>query len=285
MTTSIQLPKTVNEFQAALKKGIEAYSESPVKNKNKLNESTAIALGYKNKDTLSALQNKTKKTDNIKYSAIIEDNDDIYINDVLINETLFLEEILKYTVRTVEELIDLIIHYIENTKQDIDVLKEDLCYLKSLEDEFVFTSIETNKYIALSDNPDEYHQLCELFLFENYKFENKWKEITVFFNQLKLPNVNFSTDDYFLEDVISNCQEILEKADWNKYLSFINNEKHQYLFENIKSNKKLQHDSILLICFLVKHYRNTLISTWDFDSEIIKLVFLEMGISTEFYNI
>lgn len=48
-----------------------------------------------------------------------------------------------------------------NRKNDLYLMKEDLRYLESLEDEFVFSSYSTNEFIAKSDNPKEFNQICK----------------------------------------------------------------------------------------------------------------------------
>jgi hypothetical protein len=50
-------------------------------------------------------------------------------------------------------------------------MKDDLKYLRGLNDEFVFSSISTNEYVAKSDNLEEFNDLCEELLKLNEEVE------------------------------------------------------------------------------------------------------------------
>jgi hypothetical protein len=63
--TITTLPQSVPELRAIIKQSIEMYSESPVKNENKLNEVLAKSLGFSNYDQLSSeikIQNNVSDT-------------------------------------------------------------------------------------------------------------------------------------------------------------------------------------------------------------------------------
>jgi hypothetical protein len=94
----------------------------------------------------------------------------IKINNILINEDIFRNEKIGYSVRDREEQINDLFMWIgeaigkENRESDLYLMKEDLRYLESLNDELIFSSISTNEFIAKSDNLKEFNKICKEIL-------------------------------------------------------------------------------------------------------------------------
>lgn len=95
---------------------------------------------------------------------LIEDK--CFINGVLINEDIFQEEKSEFKPILREEKIDDLINWISETKSETDkvLMKDDLKYLIKLKDEFIFSSISTNKYVAKSNNLKEFNRICKEIL-------------------------------------------------------------------------------------------------------------------------
>lgn len=100
-----------------------------------------------------------KEVSNCRYS--------VYINNIEMKEDIFDTENIGYVLRFREDLIDNLINWISEAKEsDKFLMKEDLKYLIDLEDEYVFSSISTNEYIAKSDNEEEFNNICKEILKE-----------------------------------------------------------------------------------------------------------------------
>lgn len=168
--THINLPSTVNELQNSIKNAIEFYQGSPVKNQNKLNESTAKALGFDNYDQLSAaLREKEKESDSDnELYFIVTENFTSYssfaINGTPINDFIFENELFNYKFVEREEIINDLITWISEGNNQAHLMKEDLKYLMTLNDDIILSSILTNEYIAKSDQPEEFNELCSEIL-------------------------------------------------------------------------------------------------------------------------
>ena len=98
-------------------------------------------------------------------------NNKVKINNQIINEELFGGEKVDYNLRYRTEEIDNLITWIAETKKENDkfLMIEDLRYLISLPDEFIFSNLNTNEYIAKSDNEKRFNEICEEILKENKK--------------------------------------------------------------------------------------------------------------------
>lgn len=117
-----------------------------------------------------------------------------------------------------------------------------------------------------------------------HKTKSEWKETVNVFNKAYLSEIKLDDDSYFLDDVISNTSEILEKTNIQDFKDFYEKEKNSFIFDTIKNNSELHLDSIFLLFYLVHKYSFSLGSIWDFDTKILKDICLHSGISTEFKN-
>ena len=71
---------------------------------------------------------------------------------------------------------DLIIWISEAKVNDKDLMKDDLKYLISLQDKYIFSSLGTNEYITESDDKETFDELMaeiEIIYEENKKIEDK----------------------------------------------------------------------------------------------------------------
>ena len=92
------------------------------------------------------------------------------IDGVVINNVIFQAEKVDYDYRDRKDFIDNLCDWIgETSGNDRELMKEDLIYLSSLDDEYIFNSIVTNEYIALSDNKDNFNSICDDILAEHKK--------------------------------------------------------------------------------------------------------------------
>jgi hypothetical protein len=89
---------------------------------------------------------------------------DMLINGTKINEKITQDELCDYRLLDREDLINDLIDWISEATTDKDNMKYDLKYLMSLPDDYVFSSISTNEYIAKSDNEERFNEICEEIL-------------------------------------------------------------------------------------------------------------------------
>lgn len=90
------------------------------------------------------------------------------INNTKLNEKIFDEALHEYRIENRLNFIDNLIDWISEATQCREIMKEDLKYLINLEDEYIFSSISTNEYIAKSDDLEKFNGICkELFELNN----------------------------------------------------------------------------------------------------------------------
>lgn len=101
----------------------------------------------------------------------IENHEQIIVIDgVVINDVIFQDERINYEYRDRKDFIDNLCDWIgEASGNDRELMKEDLIYLSSIDDEYIFSSIVTNEYIAFSDNKDNFNSICNDILAEHKK--------------------------------------------------------------------------------------------------------------------
>jgi len=84
------------------------------------------------------------------------------INGIAINEKIREEDLFEYKIIHRESFIDELIGWIAEAQRggrsDAMVMKDDLKYLLTIEDEYIFSSISTNEYVCKSD--DNFNYLC-----------------------------------------------------------------------------------------------------------------------------
>jgi hypothetical protein len=96
------------------------------------------------------------------------------IAGVPIEDKLFDEEKVNYRLIEREEFIDDLIGWIgeigyfnKDRERDKFLMKQDLKYLMSLDDKFIFSNISTNEYIAQSDDEENFAEICKEILIES----------------------------------------------------------------------------------------------------------------------
>ena len=89
----------------------------------------------------------------------------VLINNILINGEIFQEEKHEYTAIEKEDQIDHLISWISEAKgNDKELMIDDLKYLINLKDEYLFSSISTNDFIAKSDDEENFNRICKELL-------------------------------------------------------------------------------------------------------------------------
>ena len=82
---------------------------------------------------------------------------------VVINEKIFDEELFEYKICERESIINDLMSWIPEAKgSDRQLMRDDLAYLLTLEDEYIFSSISTNVFIGIGDS--NFNELCEQLL-------------------------------------------------------------------------------------------------------------------------
>jgi hypothetical protein len=107
----------------------------------------------------------------------LEKNDDfdVVINGIVISDKIRQDQRYEYCVRDREDLIEELCTWVGELKcvpereNDKHLMLMDLKYLLNLKDDYVFSSISTNKYIAQSDNVEEFNKICQEILDLNKK--------------------------------------------------------------------------------------------------------------------
>ena len=69
------------------------------------------------------------------------------INDKIIRDDVFRNEMSNYEIRERKEYINCLIDWIAEPIKDKELMKEDLKYLMSFNNEYILSSILTNEYI------------------------------------------------------------------------------------------------------------------------------------------
>jgi len=79
-----------------------------------------------------------------------------------INNSDLIQSELGYEIREREDLIQSILDMISEARwANRTLMEEDLEYLYSLDDTVIFSSVNTNDYIAKDDDPERFDELCE----------------------------------------------------------------------------------------------------------------------------
>ena len=109
----------------------------------------------------------------MEYNLII-DEERVNINGTLINEEIFNQVKVDYRAEDRKDFIDTLIDWISEANDrpnDKYLMKEDLKMLMDWNDEFIFSSILTNEYIAKSQDEEEFNNICEEILKLNSEME------------------------------------------------------------------------------------------------------------------
>ena len=181
--TSIELPKTVDEFRDAIKIAIEEFQNSPVKNNNKLNHSLAKSLKFTEYRALqNLLTNKSNKQSTIKVEIL---GNDTFINRIKIDDKAQSEELTEYYLVNKQEYISNLYMWINDRLNDfknnyphkeseIPDMKRKLQELNEIDDIYFFESYNNgNDWIAASIEPEHFNEICLEILEEHSKLIKK----------------------------------------------------------------------------------------------------------------
>ncbi len=96
---------------------------------------------------------------------IFRDDKNITINGIEINEIIFQDELVDFEIRETSELTSTIKSYMrEASENDFELMLQDVIYLSTISDSFVFSSISTNYYISFTNNEKEFKDTCNEIL-------------------------------------------------------------------------------------------------------------------------
>ena len=140
---------------------------SEAQDSEKLQESADISY-MESIDLINKLNDMIDETQNI-----VEDNENkILSNNVLLvdgekvgvpDDFDFEKAEIGYRIESREEIIENLYSWIAeaNGRPDQQSMKDDLQYLLSIEDEYVFSSYSTNEYIAVSDDRNNFNTILK----------------------------------------------------------------------------------------------------------------------------
>jgi hypothetical protein len=102
------------------------------------------------------------------YIAISVD-DEWVINNKIIDEKVFEEELVDYRFEVREDTIDNLIMWINEARSENDkiLMKEDLKQLMNLDEKYVLSSISTNEYLSQAEDAEKFREVCLEILEEN----------------------------------------------------------------------------------------------------------------------
>ena len=90
------------------------------------------------------------------------------INGTKIAKEIIEEQEYEYEIRHLPSFIDDLIVWISEATTSKEEMKADLKMLMQVDDEYIFSSISTNKYITSEDS--EFEEVCEELLKLNTKY-------------------------------------------------------------------------------------------------------------------
>jgi len=177
--SSINLPSSVSALRAALKVAIEHYQGSPVKNENKLNETTAVALGFQNYDQLAALLDGPGEVETYAIDFDYTGGQQMIINGIRIDNDLVHDGVLAYTVSDRLERISDIRMFIGEAQRDskrssgVLLMQADLDTLLASEEEYVLEAYGTSGFIAADLDPERFNKTCDEMIEAASEYYNK----------------------------------------------------------------------------------------------------------------
>lgn len=140
------------------------------------------------------------------------------------------------------------------------------------------------KSMALMETTDELMVSAKSKL-ENATYEqSNWsnKLIDIYITRV---NEQYTPDTKTIDFYLDSLSEIVKRTSIEKLLEFEKDCNNNFIFERIKEKSKsyidFRHASIVLIYFLAAKFRSRLKKSWPIDDEILKMVFSDMGISTD----
>ena len=161
MSTKIELPTTFDEYTTCINKVISFYSGINI-HQNRLNESIAKSLDFENYDQLYSLICDIEKPYcvNLDISATT-------INNIVINDLVFTDEMSDFYFADLEDYIDNLTQWIselntssKNYSSDKFLMLQDLKMLLSWDDETILVSVHTNHFISPKNNTKEFNEEC-----------------------------------------------------------------------------------------------------------------------------
>jgi len=153
-TVKLEEGETIEQY---LERGVDIYLHS------------AGEEGYEDKEDLGG---------NYSIDIIKPEEETLYtltddaINGIKINDKIRQEELFEYSIIDREDYIDQLFNWIAEARDNSKVLmKEDLFMLVDLNDEYIFSSNSTNKFISKDDS--EFNDTCKELLKLNESLTTK----------------------------------------------------------------------------------------------------------------
>lgn len=137
----------------------------------------------------------------------------VVIAGVQINEGIFQEEKVDWRVEDRVNLIISISHWLSESpkKSDKALMLQDIEYLASIQDKYVFSSIVTNEYIAQSDDPTMFYDICRTILEEQGLSREEAEELLL--SNVEITEEQSNALSYYFSD------RPFEDDDWIQFLT------------------------------------------------------------------
>lgn len=136
----------------------------------------------------------------------------VVIAGVKINEEIFQEEKVDWRLESREDLMENLCDWIGEAKpHEKALMKEDLKYLQELNDDYVFSSIMTNEYIAQSDDPTMFYDICRTILEEQGLSREEAEELLL--SNVEITEEQSNALSYYFSD------RPFEDDDWIQFLT------------------------------------------------------------------
>ena len=174
--SEITTPAGLEAFLKAYHQELTDNRDFPPLKIQKALHSAAAVFGMRNGETLLASMSveAVEKEDQQAYESKYEveyfsgSGWTVSINGEDINSEVFDEEKVNYTYVDREDQINDLYTWIgEASEPDRSMMKQDLEYLVTIDDDYVFSSIETNNFVAQSDAPARFDEICQEILDAN----------------------------------------------------------------------------------------------------------------------
>lgn len=94
----------------------------------------------------------------------------IYVDNEEIKNEVFQEEKVNWKLIDLDEFIDDLLDWIgeqDRNSSDRTLMKQDLFMLNEWEDQFIWSSIETNDYVSPTLHPERFNEICKQVLEAN----------------------------------------------------------------------------------------------------------------------
>jgi len=155
-----------------------------------------------------------------RYNLRIGNDSKIYINGEVINDEIFTQEKCGYVVEERDETINNLINWISenSSNHERELMKDDLKYLMSCTDKYLFSDVSTNSYILEETDICVFDNICEDILNLNRNGNKVMKRYNVSFLVYERVCQYIETDetdeDKIFEMAVDKATKEQEKVYW-----------------------------------------------------------------------